>query len=267
MIEPPEAVPALGAVARQAGFRLIARDEVSSTNDVALAAAREGADRVWVVAQRQTGGRGRHGRAWASPPGNLYASLVLIDPCEVARAPELGFVTGTALFEAARALTGLDHPRLSLKWPNDLMVDARKCAGILLEGHHLGDGAFALVIGVGVNVTHAPPEFGQAAHLAAFAPEATSRRLFAILSDAFARNLTEFGAAPAFDEGHFVRWAAHAHGIGSLVRVKLPTGEVSGRFLGLDRGRMIVDTETGRRTLDAGDLYVMNDVEAPPALS
>jgi BirA family biotin operon repressor/biotin-[acetyl-CoA-carboxylase] ligase len=262
-MERPEAALALGPAARGACYDLLARDEVASTNDVALACAKEsGADRLWVVARRQTGGRGRHGRAWASAQGNLYASLILIDPCEVARAPELGFVTGTALFEAARALTGLGHPRLSLKWPNDLLVDGTKCAGILLEGHRLGNGAFALVIGVGVNVAAAPRDFAQAASLADLAPDATAERLFAFLSDEFARGFAEFAAATGADEAHFVRWARCAHGIGSQVRVKLPTGEVTGVFRGLERGRMVLDTEQGRRKLDAGDLYVMNGVEA-----
>ena len=92
-------------------------------------------------------------------------SLLLVDACERADAPELGFVAGLALFDAASALTGLDHPRLSLKWPNDLLIDGKKCAGILLEGHALDDGGFALVIGIGVNVAVVPPGMPQATML------------------------------------------------------------------------------------------------------
>jgi BirA family transcriptional regulator, biotin operon repressor / biotin---[acetyl-CoA-carboxylase] ligase len=250
---------ALGEMADAAGYRLEAHDEVVSTNDLALARAREGGgSRRWVVAHRQTGGRGRHGRVWTSPPGNLHASLVLIDPCEGARAPELGFVTGIALFEAASALTGIHHPRLSLKWPNDLLIDGAKCAGILLEGHRLGDGAFALIIGIGVNVAHAPTG---AASLGAFAPDATVARLLPILSDAFARSFSEWTQAP-FSDAHFSAWGARAHGIGSSVRVKLPQGDVVGLFHGLDRGRLVLDTSEGRRTLDAGDLYLLDAGEA-----
>ncbi len=264
MERPEEAMAlALGEAALGAGYRLQALDEVASTNDVALARAGEGdGSRLWVVARRQTSGRGRHGRVWASPCGNLHASLALIDPCEVVRAPELGFVAGLALFEAARALTGLDHPRLSLKWPNDLLIDSAKCAGILLEGHRLGGGAFALIIGIGVNVASAPPGLAASARLATVAPHATPSRLFALLSDEFARRFAEFALAPQFHEAHFAAWAERAHGIGSRVRVRLPKGEVVGLFRGLERGRMLVDTAEGRRTLDAGDLYVMNEAEA-----
>ena len=262
-MERPDAEFRLGEAARDAGYKLLAFDEAGSTNDEALSRARgEAADQLWVVARRQTSGRGRHGRNWSSPPGNLYASLVLIDPCEVARAPELGFVAGLAVFEAVHALTGLEHPRLSLKWPNDLLVDQAKCAGILLEGHRLANGAFALVIGMGVNVATAPQDLAGTASLATFAAAATAPRLFTLLSDEFAQRLAAFGAAQLFDEAHFAEWAMRAHGIGSQVRVKLPTGEVKGTFRGLERGRMIVDTQEGRRKLDAGDLYVMNETEA-----
>jgi len=255
---------ALGAAARAAGYRLVALDEVSSTNDVALAhASRSGSSRLWVVAQRQASGRGRHGRGWESSPGNLYASLALIDPCEVARAAEIGFVAGLALFEAARAASGLDHPRLSLKWPNDLLADGAKCAGILLEGHRLPSGAFALVIGIGANVACAPSDLPQARALGAFAPQATAEQLFAGLSDEFARRFAAFASAPRSDEAHFAAWARRAHGIGSQVRVRLPTGEVTGLFRGLERGRLVLDTAEGRRRLDAGDLYVMSGTEAP----
>jgi BirA family biotin operon repressor/biotin-[acetyl-CoA-carboxylase] ligase len=269
LTELPQGAFRLGDTALGAGYSLLAFEEVASTNDVALARAREeDAGKLWVLAQRQTGGRGRHGRSWASPTGNLYASLVLIDPCEVVRAPELGFVAGLAIFEAVRALTGLEHPRLSLKWPNDLLIDGAKCVGILLEGHRLATGAFALVIGIGVNVTTAPQELAGAASLSAFAPTATAPRLFALLSDEFARRFAAFAAAPHSDEAHFALWAKRAHGLGSQVRVKLPTGEVKGLFRGLERGRMIVDTQEGRRKLDAGDLYVMNETEVSrPELS
>lgn len=261
-MEQADAEFSLGETARGAGYTLLAFDEVASTNDVARARAREeGAASLWVVARRQTSGRGRHGRSWASPPGNLYASLVLIDPCEVARAPELGFVAGVAVFEAVRASTGLEHPRMSLKWPNDLLIDGAKCVGILLEGHRLANGAFALVIGMGVNVTTPPREFPGATGLSAFSPNVTAPQLFRSLSDEFARRFAAFAAAPLSDEAHFADWAARAHGIGSQVRVKLPTGEVRGTFRGLERGRMIVDTQDGRRKLDAGDLYVMGEGE------
>ena len=246
---------ALGDAAGDAGYRLEAHDEVVSTNDLALARAREGLTRLWVVARRQTGGRGRHGRVWSSPQGNLFASLVLIDPCETQRAPELGFVAGLALFDAASALTGVRHPRLSLKWPNDLMLDGAKCAGILLEGHRLPGGVFALIIGIGVNVGEAPPG---AAKLQSPSTGASLERLLPLLSDSFARSFAAWVEAPASSEAHYAAWGARAHGMGQQVRVKMPKGDVVGLFHGLDRGRLVLDTAEGRKTLDAGDLYVLD---------
>ncbi|MBX9908626.1 MAG: biotin--[acetyl-CoA-carboxylase] ligase [Beijerinckiaceae bacterium] len=91
--------------ARAAGYRLIVRDAVGSTMEEARRALRDGdAGRLWIVAREQTAGRGRHGRAWGSPPGNLYASLLLTSPCEPALAPQLGFVAGLALHDAASRL-------------------------------------------------------------------------------------------------------------------------------------------------------------------
>ena len=103
-------------------------DATQSTNDDAArcGAATAIAGRLWIVAGEQRAGRGRHGRPWVSPRGNLYASLLLVDPCEPAVAPQLGFVAGLALHEAVAAETGLAAPRLALKWPNDLLLDGAK---------------------------------------------------------------------------------------------------------------------------------------------
>jgi BirA family biotin operon repressor/biotin-[acetyl-CoA-carboxylase] ligase len=249
----------LGKAASEAGYRLETQAEVSSTFDLALARAREGeASRLWIVARSQTEGRGRHGRTFLSPPGNLYASLLLLEGCRRADAPELGFVAGLALFDAASAVTGLDHPGLSLKWPNDLLIDGKKCAGLLLEGHQLRDGAFVLVIGLGVNVAVLPSGLPEATMLTRFAPEATAEGLFMHLSDAFARRFSDWAQAPRGSEAHFGAWAERAHGLGSRVRVKMPKGEVEGLFRGLDRGRLLLDTQEGLVKLDAGDLYLLD---------
>jgi BirA family biotin operon repressor/biotin-[acetyl-CoA-carboxylase] ligase len=254
----------LGKAASEAGYRLETQAEVSSTFDLALARAREGeASRLWIVARSQTKGRGRHGRVFLSPPGNLYASLLLLEGCRRADAPELGFVAGLALFDAVSRVTGLEHPRVSLKWPNDLLVDGKKCAGLLLEGHQLHDGAFVLILGIGVNVAVLPPGLPEATMLARFASDATAERLFPHLSDAFAHRFSEWAQAPRGSQAHFAAWAERAHGLGSRVRVKMPKGEVEGLFRGLDRGRLLLDTQEGLVKLDAGDLYVLD--KAPPS--
>jgi BirA family biotin operon repressor/biotin-[acetyl-CoA-carboxylase] ligase len=255
----------LGRAAIDAGYRLEVVDEIGSTNDLALARARESAcaGRLWLVARRQTRGRGRQGRNWVSLLGNLHASLLLVDPCKPAKAPELGFVTGLALFEAARSLTGLSYPRLSLKWPNDLLVDGAKCAGILLEGHRPLNGALVVVIGVGANVAACPQGVSNSVtSLRDYAPHATARELLIFLSDAFVRFYGDWSGTIDKSDDLFAAWEARAHAMGSRVKVTSAQGEVTGLFRGLDRGRMIVETSAGRRLFDAGDLQVIGAEDA-----
>ncbi len=124
-------------------------DSVGSTSDEALRLAREGAPHGTVVtAREQTAGRGRVGRAWASPPGNLYLSVLLRLDLPVARIAELSFVAALAVAETVDAFVA---GRASLKWPNDVLIDGAKVAGILIEQ---ADGV--AVIGIGVNVAHCP---------------------------------------------------------------------------------------------------------------
>jgi BirA family transcriptional regulator, biotin operon repressor / biotin---[acetyl-CoA-carboxylase] ligase len=248
------------------GYRLIALDSVESTNDEAAAAARRGdPGRLWIVAREQRAGRGRHGRPWTSPPGNLYASLLLVDPCEFAIAPQLGFIAGVALHEAVAAETGLDAPRLALKWPNDLLLDGAKVAGLLLEGHQGGDGTFAVVIGFGVNIASAPDNAAYPAKaLSTFKRDLPVKSLFESLSRTFAHHFEPWRKVQASGVGDpfgTVRsqWTARAAGLGAPVTIRLPQGERSGSFVGLDEaGRLRLQTAAGTELIDAGDLYFPN---------
>ncbi len=145
--------------ARQ-GWRVVRFGTVDSTNEEARRRAHAGdPGRLWIVADEQTAGRGRRGRAWVSPKGNLHASVLMIDPCAPAVASQLGFVAGVALARAARDLGATDT---GLKWPNDLMYRGAKCAGILVEGIGLGAQRAACVAGIGVNCAYAPQDVGYA---------------------------------------------------------------------------------------------------------
>ncbi len=173
------------------GYRLVVHDEIGSTNDEAVACARAGdPGKLWIVARAQTRGRGRQGRQWTSPPGNLYTSLLLLDAVPPPQAPELGFVVGIALARALRFLMAGD-PRLRIKWPNDILFEGAKLAGILLESVRLADGRLACVIGIGVNCRSHPEEtLYPATDLSAaagrdIAPEA----VFELLAGAMARQL------------------------------------------------------------------------------
>ena len=137
--------------------RHLALDEVGSTNAVALDAARAGdPGLLWVTAERQSAGRGRRARPWVSERGNLYASLLLIDPAGMDQIQNLPLVVAVGVRNGLAALKGADRLDIKIKWPNDILVNARKCVGILLESERLPDGRFATVIGCGVNVENVP---------------------------------------------------------------------------------------------------------------
>ena len=249
------------------GYRLLSLEATESTNDDALQAARSGdPGQLWVVAREQIAGRGRHGRQWTSPPGNLYGSLLLLAPCEAAVAPQLGFVAGLALHEAVETVTGIGAPRLSLKWPNDLLLDGAKVSGMLLEGHRIGSaGPLAIVIGIGVNVVSAPTGTPYPAKsLGSVKPGLTREEMFLALSSSFARTFAAWRAAARMNSadsfGPIRRlWLEKAAGIGREVTLRLPSGEKKGIFEGLDRfGRLQLKGPSGLELIDAGDLYFPN---------
>jgi BirA family biotin operon repressor/biotin-[acetyl-CoA-carboxylase] ligase len=257
-----------------AGYRVLSLDVTGSTNDDALAAACDGdPGRLWVCAGEQKAGRGRHGRTWSSPAGNLYASLLLIDPCPMTLAPQLGFVAGLALHDAVSQAASVGTPRLALKWPNDLLLDGAKVSGLLLEGHRIvPTGALAVIIGFGVNIIAAPAGTPYpTATLATVAPSLSREAVFAALADAFARTFSAWQAscrANMSDPFLPIRrlWLERAAGLGATISVRLPLGERRGTFKGLDaHGRLQLKTSSGMELIDAGDLYFPN-LKAEPTV-
>ena len=243
----------LGPGALAAGYGLLHRASVSSTMDEARSHVMASRDPCWFVADEQTVGRGRHGRNWTSPPGNLYATLALTSPCEAARAAELSFVAGLVLHGAVSAATWLSHPRLAIKWPNDLLLGHAKVAGLLLEGVQV-QGRFAVLVGFGVNIVSAPSLTPYpAACLADVAQSASRDAVFAALCDHWLAAMAQWQDGFAATRA---AWLACAHGLGSRVRIRPPGGEVSGIMRGIDsRGCLVLDTADGERTFDAGDLF------------
>jgi len=243
------------------GFVHLAKGETASTNDDALTALREGRQApFWVTARMQKAGRGRHGRVWTSPPGNMYATLALVEPCEQRHAAQFGYLIGLALHDAIAAIAPAHAARVRLKWPNDVLVDGAKIAGMLLEGHHARDGRFALIAGIGANIAFTPDDTPYpAARLADLVADVTPEALFDALARAFARRFAGWREAPdamlalaALRED----WLARAHGLDGNVTIRLPGGAREGRFVGLDGdGRLLFLTEGGIQTIDAGDLY------------
>lgn len=250
----------LSDAARETGYRLEARARTGSTSDDAAAALRGGdPGGLWVTAREQGQGRGRHGRPWSSPQGNLYASLALVEPCAMREAPQLGYLAGLALVEAVETLAPARvGARLALKWPNDLLLDDAKCAGILLDGIALGPGRFGLVVGIGVNVAHAPEGMPYpVACLRDLVPGLTAEALFEALSAAMALRLAALAGADP--KARFARlreeWLERAARLGEPVRIRLPAGDAHGRFVGLDEhGRLLLASDDGVTAIEAGDL-------------
>jgi len=231
-------------------------DEVGSTFDAAVSVAKEAPAPFWVMARRQSKARGRRGRAWHMPDGN-FAATVLIESDD---APSLlgqrSFVMALAV---RKALLQVTHARAAtlLKWPNDVLLNGGKLAGILLES----DGKGRLMIGVGVNLKAAPaldPKEGGALPAVSLLEDTgisvTPEAFLDALAMHFAREEARFqtsGFGPLRTE-----WMASAAKLGETIRARLPHQEFEGRFEGLDdEGHLILRTAQGVKKIAAGDVY------------
>lgn len=240
-----------------AAYRLVSRASVGSTNDEAKKLARRGApDGTVVWALEQTAGRGRRGRRWSSPPGNLYASLILRPSTAPDRAAQLGFTAALAVTDALRELAPeLGQP--ACKWPNDVLVGGRKIAGILLESEmDKGEQLAFLIVGVGINLVSSPPDAEHPATSIAGegrlppAPQA-ALGAFARHFESWAQRWESEGFAPVRDA-----WRARAAFLGEQIRVRLDTATLWGKFVDLDQhGVLLLETENGLRQVSAGDVF------------
>lgn len=250
-------MPVLGPAAIAAAHRLEHVAAIGSTS-AALVERGQGGESgpLWLCADEQLQGRGRNARHWVSPAGNLYVSLLLTDPAPVPRIAELSFVLALALRDAVLAAAGLyESDALTLKWPNDLMADGRKAAGLLLEGGSAAAGPF-VVAGFGVNiVSHPEGTAHPATHLLAMGLTLDRDGLLAALGDAVLARLAQWGRGAGFSAVR-ADWLAHAHGLGSPLRVVTLGESFEGIFAGLDEvGRLRLDTSSGPRMVSAGDVF------------
>jgi BirA family transcriptional regulator, biotin operon repressor / biotin---[acetyl-CoA-carboxylase] ligase len=238
--------------------RIDVLDAIDSTNAEALRRAR--ADEhgpLWIVARRQSAGRGRRGRAWISPPGNLHATLLLIDPSSVAAAPQLGFVAGLALHDASVAAAPALAAGLSLKWPNDMLCGGRKIAGILIEGE---GNPVAAAIGIGVNCRHHPEATEYpATDFAAAGVDLAAEALLTQLVAAMHTRLREWDRGAGFAATR-AAWLARAAGLGEPILVRLPGREARGCFETIDEaGRLMLRHDAcasgGLEAIAAGEVF------------
>lgn len=233
-------------------------DTVDSTMAEAARRAASGlAGPTWIMAHEQTTGRGRRGRAWSSEAGNLSATLVYKPEATPAEAARRSFLAAVALFEALAI--HVDRTRLSLKWPNDVLLDGGKVAGILLESAGQGPYVDWLAIGVGVNLARAPAGLDDAA----FPPIAVAdnggplvdpEEFLTHLADAFA---TEEGKLDAFGfERIREDWLRHAARLGEVISARTGTEEITGVFETVDlAGNLMLRTAKGPRAISAADVF------------
>lgn len=254
------------------GFRLESFDTIGSTNAVALERAQAGdPGRLWIVSKKQETGRGRRGRSWATPSGNLAATLLLVDRFEARLAATLGFVAGLALADAldavapfARLSIGVDgageqasRNRFELKWPNDVLAGGAKLSGILLESALLPGDRLAVAIGIGVNVVAYPEDVPYpATSLQALGSKCDAETLFLALSDAWVDNSARWADGRGLDDIRR-RWLTLAAGLGGEVAVRVDGKIVRGTFETIDADcRFVIrDGQGAIIRITAGDVH------------
>lgn len=250
----------------QGGRAFLWLTEVGSTNDWAKQAAKDNPDLLlgatWIVAERQTAGRGRLGNDWQSAKGNLFASLLFRPERPASECAQLSFVAALSVSDMIARYA--PSANLRLKWPNDVLADGRKIAGILLESESGADGRIAwLVIGIGVNLASHPEKTElPAISLAglgvnppvAFDRSGASAGAAECLDDMFAKWYEVWlagGFAPVREA-----WLARAQGLGARIRVRLAKEEIQGVFRDIDdTGALVLGLPGGTsRIIAAGEV-------------
>lgn len=240
------------------GYALKSFDVIDSTNEEArrLAAAGE-AGPIWISAARQTAGRGRRGRAWELPTGNLAATLMLRPDKSATECAQLSFVAAIAACDMLAAFA--PHAEVRVKWPNDILAGGRKIAGILLElASQGGEAPGWLAIGIGVNLsTHPEGTEFPATSLTALAVKPAPSADDALLH--LAANFAKWYEVWRGEGFAAIRdaWLARAAGLGGRIRARLTHEETSGVFEGIDEsGALLLRESVGRvRAIPAGEVF------------
>lgn len=235
-------------------------DEIDSTSEEAKRRARRGdTSSFWIAARRQTLGKGRLGRTWASPIGNLFATVLFPEPGGLTIAARVPFAAALAVRDACVSV--VPSLAVALKWPNDVRVDGKKLSGILTESGETR-GVVWIALGMGVNVQHAPDGVGQetTSLLDEGAPSTLQpEHVLQALSDALERRIEQ--ARNDF-ESLLADWLRHADGFGQTVRAGAVGHRIEGVFEGLaPDGGMILRLPDGKtHIIRAGDVDLVKQV-------
>lgn len=232
-------------------------DTVDSTMAEAARRAPDIERPTWIIARTQTAARGRRGRAWVVPEGNLNATLIFRPEASPAEAAKRSFLAANALFQALSIYAPVDS--LALKWPNDVLLAGGKVAGILLESSGQGPFVDWLSVGIGVNLKHTPTGVADAAFPPTSVFEETEidiapQDFLATLADAYATQeakLMRLGFGRIRDD-----WMANAARLGEEISARTSREEITGIFDSIDNeGNLVLITATGPRAIPAADVY------------
>ncbi|WP_093966945.1 biotin--[acetyl-CoA-carboxylase] ligase [Actibacterium lipolyticum] len=243
-----------------AGYARVELQEIDSTNAEAARRVQDLTGPTWILAHRQTAGRGRRGRAWADPAGNFSATLVQRPGGPPEQVALRSFVASLALFDAFVAATGRANS-FSLKWPNDVLLNGGKVAGILLESVGNSVSVSHLAIGIGVNLANTPT--GPQVEARAVPPVSllsetgsvvTPSEFLDLLAPAYARHeqrFSTYGFAPIREA-----WMQRAAKVGEVITARTATEEFTGTFEAVDEtGNLILKTAQSRRAIAAADVF------------
>lgn len=229
---------------------------IDSTNlEAARLVATGQSESVWLLADEQTAGRGRANRNWHSAQGGLYSTLLYVDDIDQTFASQLSLVMALAVYETLSEF--IPSQKLSLKWPNDCLVDGAKISGILAEA--CGTGPLQIAIGCGINVNSAPGDMPYPVTcVCSHAPQATVATAFTGLMKHTSQWLNVWQRGKGFD---VVRetWVSRADPLGSTLKVSTGSGDMCGQFIGLaPDGALLLKVEAGQtRRVYAGDVSVI----------
>ena len=237
-------------------FELVYLERVDSTNEKAKRRAQEGAAHGTVIwARAQSAGKGRRGRTWISEPGNLYCSIVLKPDCSLAQAAQVSFVIANSIALAVDEILETEA-KIQCKWPNDVLINGKKTAGVLLETVlSKNNNLEALIAGIGINIMHHPSgtEF-PASHLyehgvQLIAVEALLEKVCKYVAREYETWRSRgFGAVR-------LKWLEKAYGIGQEIEVRMASNSLTGTFVSLDEdGALLLDVKGKKRLIHAGDV-------------
>jgi BirA family biotin operon repressor/biotin-[acetyl-CoA-carboxylase] ligase len=222
---------------------------------------------VWFLAEQQTKGRGRHQRLWHSPKGNLYCSFLFPDPGPLHSVPFLCFVTGLAVHSALSAFSSERHGvlPLRLKWPNDILIEGEKVGGILIESRHIGEEKrLCVVIGIGINCTSAPSDAQislrwPTTYLTQWVPSLSAADLFHTITHHLIAALMDWKKNFCFTSIR-QNWLEKAYGLGKVISMEHPAGNIKGIFSGIDNSGRLLCTIPDTQDIiacDSGAFYFL----------